>query len=124
MITYKMAGRSTSTISEKKSTFEEGLTSSDSKAGVEVEDDGPDGGIEADRDPVGGDKAENGNDDDESGVEPVNVEVDVGPSHWSVGNVNRLGIILGVASKRLAVGGPVREGRGLLTGQRRRHLER
>lgn len=96
------------------------ITSSDSKAGVEVEDDGPDGGIEAERDPVGGDEAENGNDDDESGVEPVNVEVDVGPSHWSVGNVNRLGIILGVASERLVVGGPVREGRGLLAGQRRR----
>ena len=130
MVTYKMVGRSVSTTSGRRghligTHLNNGLTSSYSKAGVKVEDDGPDAGIEVERDPVGRDKADDGNDDDESGVEPVNVEVDVGPSHWSVGNVNLLGIILGVASERLVVDGSVREGRGLLAGQRRRrHLER
>lgn len=44
------------------------------------------------------------------------MEVDVGPSYCSVGNVKLLGIILGVASERLVVGGTVWEGRGLLAG--------
>ena len=130
MVTYKNGGK-VSINNQRKgstfdwSTFQQGLTSSDSKAGVEVEDDGPDGGIGAERDPVGGDTADDRNNDNESGVEPVNVEVDVGPSHWSVGNVNLLGITLGVASERLVVDGSVREGRSLLAGQkRRRHLER
>ena len=96
------------------------LTSSDSKTGVEIENDGPDAGIEVERSPVGRDKSNDGNNDDESRVEPVNVEMDVGPSHWSVGNVNPPRIILGVTSERLVVGGSVWEGRGLLAGPGRR----
>jgi hypothetical protein len=121
MVTYKNGGK-VSINNQRKgstfdwSTFQQGLTSSDSKAGVEVEDDGPDGGIEAERDPVGGDKADDRNNDNESDVELVNVEVDVRLSHWSVSNINLLGIIIGIASERLVVDGSVQEGRGLLAG--------
>lgn len=99
------------------------LTSSDTETSVEVVENGPDSGIVLEGNEVGRDETAKRNDDDEGGVEPVDVEVDVLPSHRSVGDVHLLGIILGAGSERLVVGGAVREVRGRLGRRgRRRHL--
>lgn len=57
------------------------VASSDAETGVEVVDDSEDGRVEAKRNPVGGDEASQGDEDDEDGVEPVDVLVPVGPGH-------------------------------------------
>ena len=57
------------------------VAGSDTEASVEVVDDGEDGRVEAKRNPVGGDEASQGDEDDEDGVEPVDVLVPVGPGH-------------------------------------------
>lgn len=100
-------------------------TGSDSETSVEVVDDGEDGGIELDRDPVGGDEANHGNDDDEGGVEPVDVLVPVGPGHGRVGNVHLVEVV-SASAQRLVVGSAIRKGSGSLgrgRGGRRRHGE-
>lgn len=55
---------------------------------MDVVEDGPESGIEAERNPVGGDEPDKGNDDDEGGVEPVDVLVKAAPGHGRVGNVH------------------------------------
>lgn len=57
------------------------LTSCDSQTGVEVVDDGEDGRGQLERHPVGGDEAQQGDEDDEGGVEPVDVLVPVAPGN-------------------------------------------
>lgn len=56
------------------------------------------------RHPVGGDKAGQRDEDDEDGVEPVDVLVPVAPGHGQVGNVHLLGIVLGAGPQRHIVG--------------------
>ena len=90
------------------------LTSSDSKTGVEVVDDGEDEGLEVERHPVGGDEAEKRHEHDEGGVEPVDMLVPVGPGHGGVGDVNLLGVDLLAGAQRLVLRGAIRESRGLV----------
>lgn len=80
------------------------VASCDAHASVEVVDDGEDGGGELQRHPVGGDEAGQRDEDDEDGVEPVDVLVPVAPGHGQVGNVHLLGIVLGVRPQRHIVG--------------------
>lgn len=68
------------------------LTSCDSQSSEEVVDDCPDGGLQLQRYPESLDTARNGNADDESDVEPVDVLVPVLASHLSIGNVHLLGV--------------------------------
>ena len=68
------------------------VASCDTEAGVEVVDDGEDGGLEVERYPVAGHEAQDGDNDDEGGVQPVDLLVPVAPGRWLVGNVNLLGI--------------------------------
>lgn len=100
------------------------VTGSNSKTSVEVEDDSPDSSIEAERDPVGGYEADERNNENESSIDPVDVEVDIGPIHRSVGNVSLVEMIFTVASERLMLSDAVLEDLGLLADQNRRcHLE-
>lgn len=101
-----------------------GLTSSDAQTCVEVVHNGKDGGIEAEGNPVGRDEANHGNDDDEGGIEPVDVLVPVGPGHRGVGDVHLGGIMAVASAKRLVIGGAIGEGGRslLLRGSRRRHV--
>lgn len=89
----------------------EKLTSSDSKAGVEVVDDGEQSRLPLEGHPVGRDEAKNGNEDDEGGVEPVHMLMPVGPGHWRVGDVNLLLVDTGPGlAERLVLCGAIREG--------------
>lgn len=92
---------------------------------MNVVEDSPEGGLEMKRNPVGRDEANHGNDDNESGVEPVDVLVDVLPGHRDVGDVDLVGVALGgTGSKRNIVLGAIREGLGLLArGGGRRHVD-
>lgn len=67
------------------------------------------------RDPVGRDEAGQRDEDDEDGVEPVDVLVPVAPGHGLVGDMDLLGVVLGAGSQRHIVGCAVWEGgrRGL-----------
>lgn len=88
------------------------LTSSDAETRVEVVDDGKDGGIEVQRHPVGGDEANDGDNDDEKGVEPVDVLVPVAPGHGGIGNVH-LFVPGASTAERLIVGGAIGKGLSL-----------
>lgn len=63
------------------------------QTGPVVVDDGPDGGLQLQRRPVGRDEAAQGNEDDEGDIEPVDVLVPVGPRDGQVGDVWLLGIV-------------------------------
>lgn len=66
------------------------LTSCDTETGVEVVDDSKQGRLPLQLHPVCGDEADHGHNDDEGGVEPVDVLVPVAPGDGLVGDV-RLG---------------------------------
>lgn len=76
-------------------------------------DNSPDGGLELERDPVGGNEADGGNDQDERGAEPVDVLVPVLPGHGQLGNVRLLGVVVGF-TERNVFGSAVGKGRSLL----------
>lgn len=102
------------------------LTSSNCQATVEVVDESPDGCVEMERNPVGRDEPDHGNQDDQGAVKPVHVLWPVGPGHGKLGDVHFALVLLdlgnGVASEWDVVGGAVGKGRGLLGGGRyRRH---
>lgn len=89
------------------------LTSSDSETAVEVVDESEDGSVELERHPVRGDEAGHGNEDDEGGVEPVDMLVPVGPRHGQLGNVRLLGpgLLLNTGSpQRLVIRRAIGEG--------------
>jgi hypothetical protein len=105
------------------------VTGSDTETSVEVVKACPEGSVELERNPVGGDEADDGNDDDECGVEPIDMLVPVGPGYREVGNVRLValqGVDLGgrLASKRNIVFGAIREGGGSLgVHGGRRHID-
>lgn len=99
------------------------LTSCDTETSVEVIGDSKERGIEAKRNPVGGDEANGGNDNDHDRVEPVHVLVEVAPRHGRVGDVDLCGIIV-LFPQRLVFGRAIWKGRSLSSrGDRRRHLD-
>ena len=102
------------------------LTSCDAKTSVEVVDNRENGGIEVERNPVGGNEAQSWDNEDEGGVQPVDMLDPVAPSDGSIGNVNLLGIV-GAAgpTKRFVFGSAIREGLCLyrLGGRGGRHVE-
>jgi hypothetical protein len=87
------------------------VTGSDTETSGEVEGDRPDGGLEVERSPVGGDETAHGNADDENDIEPVHVLVPVLLCHGSLGDVRLLRVVLCVPDRllRVRLGG----GRGL-----------
>lgn len=108
------------------------VSSGDSKAGVEVvwmlsvhepvsgavastklTNDGPDGSLELERDPVGGNEADGGNDEDEGSAEPVDVLVPVLPGHGQLRDMRLLGVVVSLAEWDV-LGGAVGESRSLL----------
>lgn len=89
------------------------LTSSDAETSVEVVDDGKSESLEVERHPVGRDEAHDGDNDDEEGVEPVDMLIPVAPGHGRISNVNFL--VPGASTaERLVVGGAIGEGLSLL----------
>lgn len=68
------------------------LTSCDAQSSEEVVDDCPDSSLQLQRHPESLDTAGDGNADDESDVQPVDVLVPVLASHLSIGNVHLLGV--------------------------------
>ena len=95
------------------------LTGRDTKTGVEVVDNGEDGGIRVKGSEVGSDEAQQRNNDNEYGVEPVDMLVPVGHGHGRVRNVHLARVLL-PGPQGLVVGRPVRERRG--GGGSRRHV--
>lgn len=87
----------------------QGLTSGDTEASVEVVDHGEDGGVELHGDPVRRDEAHERHDDDEVGVDPVDVLVPVAPCHGGLGNVRLLHIVA-LGPQGDVLGRPVRGG--------------
>ena len=87
------------------------VTGSDTETSREVEGDGPDGSLQVEGSPVGGDEAAHGNADDENDIEPVHVLVPVLLCHGSLGDVRLLRVVLCVPDRllRVLLGG----GRGL-----------
>lgn len=59
-------------------------------------------------DPVSGDHAHGGDDQDESGVEPVDMLVPVRPGHGLLSNVWLAGVVL-LAARRLVIGRAIGE---------------
>jgi hypothetical protein len=72
-------------------------------AGEEVVQDGPDGGLQAQRGPDGGKAADQRDSGDEVDIEPVDVFVPIGPGYGQVGDV-RLGAGLGLGPEASGVG--------------------
>lgn len=72
----------------------------DTEASGKVEGDGPDGSLEVERCPVGGDETAHGNANDEDDIEPVDVLVPVLLCHGSLSDVRLLGVI-GLVPDRL-----------------------
>jgi hypothetical protein len=100
------------------------LTSSDAEAGVEVVYHGPDGSVKAEGDPVGVDDADEGKENDEGGVEPVDVPVPVLPGQRSIGDVDfGSGVLVASTTERNVVLGAVREGLSLLGRRRGCHFD-
>lgn len=74
--------------------FQSTLTSCDAQTSVEVVEDRENGGIRVERYPVRRNESDEWNDDDQCGVEPMDMFVYVGPCHWRIGNVDFLSILL------------------------------
>jgi hypothetical protein len=82
---------------------------------VDVVEDSPESGLQLERNPVGGDEAHQGNENNKCCVEPVDVLGPVAPGHGSVGDVRLVGVLLSSAgSERDIVLGAIREWRGIL----------
>jgi hypothetical protein len=93
------------------------VTGSDTETSVEVVKACPEGSVELERNPVGGDEADDRDDDDEGGVEPVDMLGPVLPCHGHIRDVRLLNVKLGrVRSQRHIVSGAVGEGLSLLGG--------
>jgi hypothetical protein len=91
------------------------VTSSDAETSVNIVEDSPKGSLELKRNPIGGDEAGQGNEDNQRGIEPVDVLRPVAPGHGSIGNMDLIGILLGTASaERNIVLGAIREWLGIL----------
>lgn len=88
------------------------LTSSNTKTGVEVIDDGKNGSIQSKGNPVGRDEACQRYEDDKGGVQPVDMLVPVGPGHRRISDMNLSSFLL-LAAQRHVVGSAIREGLGL-----------
>lgn len=102
------------------------VTSSDAETSVNVVEDSPESSLELERNPVGGDESGQGNEDNQRGVEPVDVLRPVAPGHGSIGNMDLVGILLGTASaERNIVLGAIREWLGILARSSScRHIDR
>ena len=79
------------------------VTSGDTETSSEVEGDGPDGSLQVERSPVGGDEAAHGDANDESDIEPVDVLVPVLLCQGSLSDVRLLGVVLCVPDRLLRV---------------------
>lgn len=86
-------------------------TRCDTETGIEIVEDGKESGLELEGNPVCAHQADQRNEDDESGVKPVNMLVPVTPGDWELGDMGLLQVVLG-RPQRLVVIGAVREGRG------------
>jgi hypothetical protein len=91
------------------------VASSDAETSVDVVEDSPESSLKLERNPVGGDEAYQGNEDNQRGVEPVDVLRPIAPGHGSIGNMDLGSILLGTASaERNIVLGAIREWLGIL----------
>jgi len=104
------------------------VSSSDAEASVEVIDDSEHGRLPRQRDPVGADESNQGNDQNEGCVEPVDVLVPVGQSDRLGCDVRLLAVVGLGGTHRNIVGSAIGEViglRGLGAGgrSRRRHVE-
>jgi hypothetical protein len=79
------------------------VAGSDTETSGEVEGDRPDGGLQVERSPVGGDETAHGDADDENDIEPVHVLVPVLLCHGSLGDVRLLRVVLCVSDRLLRV---------------------
>lgn len=86
------------------------LTSSNTETSVEVVHQSPDGSVQTNRDPVGGDDADERDDENECGVEPVDVLVHVTPGHGSFGDMDLGSGVLAASTERNIVLRAVKEG--------------
>jgi hypothetical protein len=102
------------------------VTSSDTETSVDIVEDSPESGLQLERNPVGGDEANQGNKNNKCCVEPVDVLRPVAPGHRSVGNVRLVDILLGATgSERDIVLGAIRKWRGILARSSScRHIDR
>ncbi|KAH6702518.1 hypothetical protein EV126DRAFT_228558 [Verticillium dahliae] len=80
------------------------LTCCDTQTSVEVVNDREDSRLPLERNPVGRDEANGGNDEDEKCVEPVDVKPPVTPSNGLAGDVRLLGVGPGTADGDIVLG--------------------